>query len=158
MLVLSLSLMEAVTPQMLLYHWAKRLELQYLKTTSVIRSWTRVYRNHHQKCQASWLLTISCTLSLLQFWMTESGAILCPSPPLLDHLLHGPLSMSKVLFMVIYFLKHSLSLCCSLSPLKGQPFVFSHLISVMTRKWGRIRSQNLLLLGNHSFACIGIAE
>lgn len=108
------------------------------------------------------LLTVSCTLSLYSAsWqnLTQFSALPLHSSTILSIALSGSSVNSKVLFTVIYFLKYSLSLSCLLNPFKEWfIYFFSHPVSVRTRKWGWILFQNLLLLGNHPFASIGVAE
>lgn len=108
------------------------------------------------------LLTVSCTLSLYSASrqnLTQFSALPLHSSTRETIALSGSSVNSKVLFTVIYFLKYSLSLSCPLNPFKEWFIIFfSHPVSVRTRKWGWILFQNLLLLGNHPFASIGVAE
>ena len=95
--------------------------------------------------------------------MTESDPILCSPPPLLDHPLCSPLwiiSEQQSPFYG-YLLLEIFSFPFLSSESFKEWFVyffFSHPVPVRTRKWGWILFQNLLLLGNHPLAPIGVAE
>ena len=73
------------------------------------------------------LLTVSCTLSLYSAsWqnLTQFSAHPLHSSTILSVALSGSSVNSKVLFMVIYFLKYSLSLSCPLNLSRSGLFIF----------------------------------